>query len=268
VRELVLDSDDKFSVISGPVFGDFMRTIRPDGQAAAFVPAAFFKIVFFVNRQAQLDVRAFLLAQDEAALRDKRGRRLFDHQAYQVSIAEIEALTGLDFPDVLPERNPLFFNPSTAARNANVTELPERREVNGPADILRVNDAPRDITFADDTVDVFIAAVMVNPKGEESRGEWVSLVNLTAAPISIDGWVLKDSEQRSKALSGKIGPGEGIRIQPVRPMSFANQKPGFVQLIDDRNRQIDRVPWTKEQASREGKPIVFAYREVNYDPRG
>ena len=35
--------------------------------------------------------------------------------------------------------------------------------------------------------------------------------------------------------------------------------------MDDRNRQIDRVPYTREQAKREGKPIVFAYRDLDYD---
>lgn len=264
--DLDLDKDDRFSVFSGPVFGDFMRTIRPDEREAAFVPAAFFKVLFFMNKSDALEVRAFLIPQDEKAIRDKGGRRIFDHQTYQVAVADIEQMTGLDFPEVLPGRNPLFFVDRPEVRdNNNVTDFPERREVSGPADIVRDNARPRDITFADDTVDVFIAAAMVNPAGPEREGEWVSILNLAAEAQSIDGWKLVDDQRRTKVLSGTIGPGEAIRVQPLSPVILANNRTAFIQLLNDRNQQIDRVPYTKEQAMRQGKPVIFAYRDLDYD---
>ena len=265
VADLELDKGDRFSVFSGPVFGDFMRAIRPNGREPGYVPSAFFKVVFFMNKSDELDVRAFLVPQDTQALRDKRGRRTFNHQIYQVSVAEIEALTGLDFPEVLPERNPLYYMPGDEARDRNVHEFPERREVNGPDDIVRDNDKPREIRFADDEVDVFIAAAMINPAGSESEGEWVSIINLESKPASIDGWTLSDDRRRTKKLKGTLGPGEAVRIQPLRPVMLANDRAGFIQLVDDKKQQIDRVPYTEEQAAREGQPIVFAYRDLDYD---
>lgn len=262
---LEIDEGDKFSVMSGPVFGDFMRTIRPEGRAAAYIPSAFFKIVLFMNKQNQLDVRAFLMPQDEQAIRDRRGRRMFDHQIYQVSVAEIEEKTGLDFPEVIPQRNPIYRWDSYRARQCNVTEFPERREVDGPADIIRGEDVNRPIRFADEEVDVFIAAAMVNPDGSEPDGEWVSIANLGAKEVSIDDWRLIDDQRRERALAGKIGPGEAVRIQPLSPVILANDRNAFIQLIDDDARQIDRVPYTKQQAQRSGTPIVFAYRHLDYD---
>ncbi len=268
VLDLALDRDDKISSFSGPVFGAHMRTIRPDGQPVAFVPSAFYKVVYFMNRQDELEVRAFLVPQDEEAMRDRRGRRTYNYQTYQVTIAEIEEKTGLDFPEVLAERNPLFFNPSDTAAALNVTSFPERREVNSRIDIVRDNANPRALDFADDEVDVFIAAAMINPRGDERAGEWVSIINLGAAPENLDGWTLRDGEGRRKELSGTLDIGEAIRIGDLGAVRFANNRDGFVQLVDNRDRQIDRVPYTKAQAQREGKPIVFAYRDLDYDAAG
>ncbi len=264
VADLELDKGDKFSVFSGPVFGDFMRAIRPNGREPGFVPSAFFKVVFFMNKSDELDVRAFLVPQDTQALQDKSGRKIFNDQIYQVSVAEIEELTGLDFPEVLPARNPLYFTDGAEARKRNVHEFPERREVNGPGDIVRANKR-RDIRFADDDIDVFIAAAMVNPAGSEAEGEWVSIINLQSETVSIDGWTLSDHRRRTKKLKGKLGPGEALRVQPLRPVMLANDRRGFIQLVNKKNEQIDRVPYTEEQAKREGKPIVFAYRDLDYD---
>lgn len=265
VLNLEIDEGDKFSVISGPVFGDFMRTIRPEGRAAAYIPSAFFKIVIFMNQQAALDVRTFLMPQDEKALRDRQGRRMFDHQIYQVSVAEIEEKTGLDFPEVIPQRNPIYRWDSDRARARNVTEFPERREVDGPADVIRGADEDRPISFADEEVDVFIAAAMVNPSGAQRDGEWVSIANLGADPVSIDGWRLIDDQRRERELEGTIPPGEAVRIQPLTPVMLANSRNAFIQLVDADARQIDRVPYTKEQAQRAGTPVVFAYRDLDYD---
>ena len=267
VFDLTIDKGNRFSVFSGPIFGDFMRTVRPDGRPPAFVPSAFFKIIFFMSQRDELEVRAFLVPQDEASIRDKGGRRIFDHQAYQVSVTEIEALTGLDFPDVLPERNPMFFNPNPdASERLNVREFPERREVSGPADIVRDNERPRSVSFADDEVDVFIAAALINPTGRERDEEWVSIANLTNETMSLDGWKLIDDRRRTLELKETtLGPGEAVRIQPLHPVALANNRAGFIQLVDADDRQIDRVPYTADQARREGKPTVFAYRDLAYD---
>ena len=48
----------------------------------------------FLEVADALDVRAFVIYQDEEALRDKRGRHRYNNQNYQVTVSEIEDLTG------------------------------------------------------------------------------------------------------------------------------------------------------------------------------
>ena len=272
VLDLDQDKNDKITVFSGPIFGDYMRSVRPAGREPGFVPSAFFKVIVFLDKADALQVRSFILPQDVAAMADKNGeqkwegRSIHNYQPYQSSVREIEELTGLEFPEIIPSHNPLYFTPSASlAATRNITEFPERREVNGPRDVIRRSSDRRPVRFADDEVDVFIAAAMINPKGAERSGEWVSIANLSADPVSLDGWTLRDRLDRVRRLTGTIGPGEAVRIQPVAPIAFANDKRGFIQLVDDQGRQIDRVPYTRQQAQHEGKPVVFAYRADGQD---
>jgi endonuclease G len=98
VKDLSIDGTDKISVFSGPFFEPFVRSITPQGRTTALIPSGFFKVVAFINKSNELDARAFIMRQDADTLLDKRGRRMFEFQRYQVSIMEIEELTGLLFP--------------------------------------------------------------------------------------------------------------------------------------------------------------------------
>ncbi len=108
ILELDLALNGRLTVFTGPIYGEFIRTIRPTGRPQADIPSGFFKVLCFVNKNTHaLEVRAFLVHQDEDALRDKRGRKAFNFQKYQVTIREIEQLTHLDFADKIYDGNPL-----------------------------------------------------------------------------------------------------------------------------------------------------------------
>jgi endonuclease G len=90
VGDLDLDLDGKISCFSGPIYGSFSRTVRPPALEPAEVPAGFFKIVFFINKQTkQLDVRAFMAMQDQEAIADREGRKMYNAQNYQTTVREI-----------------------------------------------------------------------------------------------------------------------------------------------------------------------------------
>ncbi|MFM7240431.1 MAG: DNA/RNA non-specific endonuclease [Cyanobium sp.] len=100
VHQLDLDKDGRITSMIGPIYADFDRSIRPLGRPIALVPAGFFKVVSFINKQTdKLDVRAFIIYQDAEALADKLGRTRYDNQTYQVTTTEVETLTGLIFDD-------------------------------------------------------------------------------------------------------------------------------------------------------------------------
>ncbi len=263
VQNLKLCSNQRISVFCGPIYGDFSRSIKPTGRPPTFVPSAFFKVVCFINKMNRLEVRAFIMTQDVEALRDKGGRRLFNYQNFQVSVTDIEQLTGLTFPDVIPDANPLYYhdNPDTATEraNLNVTTLPERIEVDHPDEMVDADTARE--TILDDKEDVFIAAALVNPKGLEREEEWVSIINLTTTAVNLENWKLKDARGHAKTLTGTLAPGQAMGVKPVAPVTLSN-KGGAISLYNDKGARIDRVAYTEKQAKREGVPIVFPQRDM------
>ena len=96
VKELNLDLNGRITSFSGPIYGEFNRTIKPPGRSPAEIPSAFFKVVCFINKESNdLDVRAFIMFQDSEALADKRGRLQFNFQRYQVTISESASLQSV-----------------------------------------------------------------------------------------------------------------------------------------------------------------------------
>lgn len=257
VKKLSIDSTNKISVISGPIFGDSPRSIKPGGRPRAIIPSAFFKVVAFINKQSQLEVRAFMMAQDELALRDKQGKRSFEFQRYQVSITEIEELTGLRFSSEVPDNNPLFFNEDeTAKEELNVKNFPERIKVDSPDDLVGMG-AERE-TVLDEEVQVFIAAALINASGDERLGEWVSIINLSNNRVDFSGWTLKDP-QDSLTLEGSLAPGEAMQVAPLSPIKLGNRG-GTISLYNQAGERVDRVKYPQQTEEAEDKSFIFAIR--------
>ena len=257
VKNLSFDSTNKISVISGPIFGDFPRSIMPGGRPRAIIPSAFFKVIGFINKQNQLAIRAFMMAQDELALRDMEGKRSFEFQRYQVSITEIEELTGLRFSSKVPNNNPLFFNENeTAKEELNVTDFPERIKVDSPDDLVGMGTERE--TVLDEEVQVFIAAALINASGDEKLNEWVSIINLSNQRVDFAGWILKD-EQDSLTLEGSLAPGEAMQVAPLSPIELGN-KGGLISLYNRSGERIDRVKYPPQPEETEDKPFIFAIR--------
>ncbi|MGF1672654.1 MAG: DNA/RNA non-specific endonuclease [Rivularia sp. (in: cyanobacteria)] len=272
VFELDLDSNGKITVFTGPVYGDFPRTITPPGRESALIPSAFFKVVCFINKDSnELDVRAFLMFQDEEALRDKEGNKLFNFQTYQVTITEIEKLTGLEFDDEIYEKNPLLFNENPQKQEElNIRQFPERIEVDQPTEMIAAGE-PRH-SIADDQVPVFIAAAMVNPSGDEQESEWVSVINLSSQPVNLEGWTLSDTTHEPLQLNSILTeqqrilqPGQAMSIQPLSPVMLSNSG-GVISLYEKsqpnqtQGRRVDRVRYTAKDVEREDTTVRFIRR--------
>ncbi len=260
--------DGKVIVFCGPIYGEESRTIRPSGREPAEIPAGFFKVIVFINdgnttpaKKSQLDVRAYIMLQDEKALRDKRGRDLYPLQQYQVSIREVETLTGLEFDDAIYEANPIFFHENDDARNnLGVTSFPERVDNNGSSDVIHSADQPR-VPAMDDKIDIYILAAQVAPKG--GADEWVSILNLKNDEVDLKDWVIKDRMNRQVKLTGKLQPGESkvFAGADLKPVLLAN-KGGLIVLLNDKGEHVDRVDYTeKEVKDAKGKAFLFpSYR--------
>jgi endonuclease G, mitochondrial len=255
--------DGRIISFSIPYFGGDMRSVTPQGRPTAFVPAAFLKIVAYVDKtDGTLQTRAFKMLQDADALRDKRGRKQFNFQRYQITTSEVEELTGLVFDEQLYHTNPLYFHPSAATAETRdrlgVNHLPERIEVDAPEELVDTETHREYI--ADDEVEVYLAAAMVDPSGNEREGEWISLLNLTGAAIDFRDWTLSDTKRSPLRIGDVVAdcvrqPGESLRVHPVTPLRLPNSG-GVIALYDDRGRRIDRLKYTARDVT-EGFPVNF-----------
>lgn len=253
VYSLDLDADGRITSFSGPIYADYDRTIRPSGRKLALIPSGFFKIVCFKNKDTgKLDVRAFVMYQDEKALKDKVGRKKYNNQTYQTTVAYIEELTGLRFDKDVYLANPML---QSEYSDRNTGEpVPEHVEVGKAGDILSAN-SPRQ-TLNDDIVDIFISAAMVDPSGPDTGKEWISLINLGASVVDLTGWTLVDnSDKKCTIANTSLSPGESAIIHNVKPLLLSNTG-DVIKLFDGRGARIDWVNYTERMVS-SGKPVVF-----------
>ena len=261
VLELELAKGKRVSSFSGPIYGSWNRHIEPEGRRSAAIPAAFFKVVCFVNKDTdELDVRAFMMMHDNEALADRIGRRTYNLQTYQITVADIERFTGLLFPPEVAKANPLFFRRNAAtARRLNISTFPEIIEVNGSNEIIAA-DFER-FVVKDDDVNVYLAAAMPNPVGRDRNREWVSVLNLTDDDLDLSNWLLWDPlREVGKQLSGTLDSGNARTFKELDPIRLKNSG-GIIELWDGEER-VDRVDYRRKDASKPGIPIVFAYRTV------
>ena len=144
--------------------------------------------------------------------------------------------------------------------NLNIRSLPERHEVARAEDMLRAGDQRN--TVNDDTVNVFIAAAMVDPTGGEAAGEWISLANLSDRDVDVSAWKLEDNQASLMiddavlpAAERLLKPGQSCVVGPVRPLRLSN-KGDVIKLFDAQGDRIDWVNYTKRMV-KEGEPVLF-----------
>ncbi len=128
------DADNLFNVICGPVFSNIDRFVTPTSTLRpARVPSAFWKIISYIGKSSgELQVNAFLVFQDDESVQ-RMGQVLGNNsidpfKVYQSSTTLIEQLTGLDFPEIAFDNNPMFFFESDETRAADIV-TPQLNEV-------------------------------------------------------------------------------------------------------------------------------------------
>ena len=105
---------------------------------------------------------------------------------------------------------------------------------------------------------VRIVAALVNPfnPGTSVEHETVTLVNRSAAPVSLNGWALLDNNKARSPVTGTLAAG-AAQVFAVTPPAALTNKGGIITLVNDHGLKVDGVSYTKEQASEEGWTIVF-----------
>lgn len=86
--------------------------------------------------------------------------------------------------------------------------------------------------------------------------ETVTLLNMTAQEIDLNGWKLLDRDKRAMPLGGTIAAGDTLRITLAAPVVLPN-KGGLITLLNPDGLRVDGVSYTKEQAAHPGYSIKF-----------
>ncbi len=267
------DTNGKLCIFTGPIHNKFDRLYARDWHNTVRIPSGFFKIVcFHSSKSNKLESRAFILYQDNAFINNKnKGSREIKLKNYQVTVAEIEELTGLDFDDSIAINNPLYYS-STHAQNVDINVFPERIPVEKEGDIVHEIDEPRPIQEAKPLdKNIVIAAAMVNPSGSEASKEWIVLLNITSGKVDLDGWridIIKmksDGEINAKVNYSidltsykSIAPGESLTVfcsgHKARLVNYGST----IALYNRQNDLVDRELYTENEVEeREDFAIRF-----------
>ncbi len=264
VRDLKDDANDRLCVFTGPIYGDLDRHVNLAPDDSARVPSGFFKVVCYARRETdardKLGVLAFAIFQDAEVLRDKKGNKTVKtNQEYQVTISDIQDWTGINFGRRLYDANPLFYR-DIAANRERARTLPERIPVVPGNDVVTDPGATRPEIEHLAERQIVVVSAMINPKGNESTGEWVSLHNRGSRRVTINNWRLVDGQGREGTIQGAIGSGESMRIKgnQLGKVMLSNSG-GNLSLVDNHGRLVDYVSWSKPQVRRvpEGTALLF-----------
>lgn len=105
------DKNDRLCIFTGPIFTQFDRWYtRKSLNKAVRIPSGFWKVIAYIDKKTnKLECQAYIMYQDTEFLLDKKGQKKIEIGNYQVTITEIERLTGLEFPENLFDSNPLYY---------------------------------------------------------------------------------------------------------------------------------------------------------------
>lgn len=140
IEENNADADNRYNILCGPVFTDVDRYVTPRSSLKpGRVPSAFWKLIAYIGKDSgKLEINAFLVYQDNESL-ERMGQVLGNNninpfQIYQSSTTLIERLTGLEFPEIAFDNNPMLFFESdrSAALNVETPQLHEVSREHGP----------------------------------------------------------------------------------------------------------------------------------------
>lgn len=109
----------------------------------------------------------------------------------------------------------------------------------------------------EEDTDIRIFAALVNPKGDDTGHEAVYLLNTTDKDISLDGWAIADKQKKKEMLSGTIVAGGTIIHALSGETAQLSNEGGIITLLNKDGLKISGVSYTKDQASQQGKVIVF-----------
>jgi uncharacterized protein YukJ len=105
---------------------------------------------------------------------------------------------------------------------------------------------------------VVIIAATVNPAGHDPGMERVLLLNTLTSAVNLNDWALADKNKRRHSLDGialEAGAVTAVSL-PGTTIQLSNDG-GIITLLNKEGLKVHGVQYTKNDASRQGRTIVF-----------
>ncbi|MBW4568388.1 MAG: DUF2278 family protein [Tolypothrix carrinoi HA7290-LM1] len=105
---------------------------------------------------------------------------------------------------------------------------------------------------------VKIVAALVNPLGEDSGKESVTLINSSPEQIDLSGWTLTNKLKQKQLLDQlKIAPSASVTVPLNKEKIQLSNDGGIITILNQEGIKVDGVSYTKEDAKDQGWTIVF-----------
>jgi len=104
---------------------------------------------------------------------------------------------------------------------------------------------------------VLIIAALPDPAGSDSGHETVTLLNVTADAIPLNGWTLADNAGGQQALQGQLAAGDTVRVGLSNAVQLGNHG-DTLRVLDAHATVIDQVAYQGNQVHA-GRTIAFTH---------
>jgi endonuclease YncB( thermonuclease family) len=102
---------------------------------------------------------------------------------------------------------------------------------------------------------VLIVAALPDAGGQDAGAETVTLLNVSAGAVALDGWAVADAAGGRHALDGRLAAGDAVRVRLSGSVQLGNRG-DTLRLLDGSGTAIDQVSYQAGQVHA-GKTIVF-----------
>ena len=105
---------------------------------------------------------------------------------------------------------------------------------------------------------LMIASAVVNPKGQDEGKESVTLINFGADDLDLSGYGIADHNRRASSIgSAVIRAGKTLTIRLDGKGARLGNQGGVITLLDSGGEMVHQVSYSKSQAKKSGRSIVF-----------
>lgn len=104
---------------------------------------------------------------------------------------------------------------------------------------------------------VRIVAALVNPVGDDTGKQSVTLINASPDRVDLNGWAIADRLKNKDVLQEiELEAGASVMIALRDKVQLGNNG-GIITLLDANGLKVDGVSYTKDEAANSGWTIVF-----------